>query len=73
MKPNALAALIRTVATSSVNNAEILWFRYSAVCCCWLEPALRLWSIPMMQAAFPRISGQWLLRCGKHDSKKSDT
>lgn len=42
MKPKALAALIRTVATSSVNNAEILWFRYSAVCCCWLEPELKL-------------------------------
>lgn len=42
MNPNAFAALTRTVATSSVNSAEILWFKYSAVCCCWLEPELRL-------------------------------
>lgn len=73
IKPNALAALTRTAITSSCNSTDNLWLKYSAECCCWLEPECKLYNSPMIQAALPRISGHWLFKCGRQDSIKSDT
>lgn len=73
INPRALAALTRTAMTSSCSNTAILWLKYSAECCWWLEPECKLYNSPTIQAAFPRISDHWLFRCGKVDSIKSET